>query len=91
VIGFWPGPLTLRQLASARRGKEESEWWHTAALRSDLANMLRGKDQPIRPPMEFHPMHRHEAKRDYDRLPKLSAKQAVRTLGLAMGLKPKET
>lgn len=91
MIGFWPGALTLRQLVSARRGREDSEWWHTAAVRSDLANMLRGKESPIRTPMDFHPLHRHKAPRDYDRLPKLSGKQAVRMLGMAMGLKPRET
>jgi hypothetical protein len=80
VIGVDPAPLTFRELVSMRRGRDDAAWWHTAALRCDLANMLRGKDAPVRMPVDFHPMHKDEAPRDWDRLPKLSFKQVAKAL-----------
>lgn len=52
---MYPGEWTYRQLAAARDARLEHDWWHTANLLCQQANINRDKNSPRQDVYRFHP------------------------------------
>jgi hypothetical protein len=55
IIGVDPSNWTLRELIIARDGREWSDWWHTAAIQSLIANVNKSPTKPAYTVYDFHP------------------------------------
>jgi hypothetical protein len=55
ILGVHPGKWTLRQLILARDSRLEHQWWHTANLIAQQANIHRDKHSPKADPRKFNP------------------------------------
>ena len=55
ILGVWPGKWTLRQLILARDSRLKHQWWHTANLLAQQANIHRDKHSAKADPRKFNP------------------------------------
>lgn len=65
-VGVDPYDFTLRELLYMRDGKEEVAWWHTAAVRSTIANSQRDPKKKPSPytPDDFYPKPKKKRQAD---------------------------
>lgn len=50
-----PGKWTVRQLFAARDSRLEHEWWHTANILAQQANINKDKSSPRADPRKLNP------------------------------------